>query len=62
MSDLEGEAQPILGPLIAGRMELESLGRPARLALARWTAKTAYVLNWPAAIRARCRWRTFARS
>jgi hypothetical protein len=48
MSDLEVEVQPILGPLIAGTAELDQLTRSERLTLARWTVKTAYMLNWSA--------------
>jgi hypothetical protein len=48
MSDLEVAVRPILGPLLAGTSELETLTKTARLTLARWTAKTAYMLNWSA--------------
>jgi hypothetical protein len=39
MSDLEGEARSILGPLIAGTRDLEAFDRRARLVLARWTLR-----------------------
>jgi hypothetical protein len=48
MSRLEVEVQPILTPLIDATRPLESNDGAARLVLARWAAKSAYVLNWSA--------------
>ncbi len=45
MSQLEEEAKPILVPLMAGEREVIQLSADERLVLARWTCKTAYVLN-----------------
>jgi hypothetical protein len=45
MSKLEDDAKQILIPLMAGEREVVQLNKDERFVLARWTAKTAYVLN-----------------
>jgi hypothetical protein len=46
MSQLESEAIPILRPLITTQRMLRSLNRAERHTLARWAAKTAFVLDF----------------
>lgn len=45
MSNLEGQVKPILVRLIDDKKELETLSDDERFTLARWTLKTAAVLN-----------------
>lgn len=45
MSRLEQAVRPILIPLIEGQRSVLALSASERLLLARWTAKTAYMLN-----------------
>src|ERR1035437_3403691 len=45
MSDLEGQAKPLLVPLMKGEMGLSSLSDSESVLVARWAAKTAIVLS-----------------
>lgn len=45
MSTLEGQAKTLLMPLMEGNTEVVELTQDERLCLARWTCKTAFVLN-----------------
>lgn len=46
MNDLEREAMEILKPLIAGTMPLVSISDDERTIVAKWAAKTAYVMSY----------------
>jgi hypothetical protein len=45
MSDIENQVRPALMDLMTGQRTLHALGAEERLLLARWTAKTAFVLS-----------------
>jgi hypothetical protein len=45
LSDLENQARPFLTDLMSGQRTLHALSGEERLLLARWTAKTAFVLS-----------------
>src|SRR5262245_17714295 len=45
LSDLENQARPFLTDLMSGQRTLHALSAEERLLLARWAAKTAFVLS-----------------